>query len=107
MKDSTDLEKELNNKGLLNSKIVECWTSPEEEDWINNLCKGLDFLINWSDVIPYQRVEKTRIAATFTVNDNYFRAIAKIAFHYFLKYFNQFSGNEKQFDGIKHIIKSV
>lgn len=105
MKDPTDLEKELNNKGILNSKVVECWTSPEEEAWVDRLCKGLDFRVNWDDAIEYQKVENTIISATFTVSDNYFRAISKIAFHYFLKYFNQFSGNEKQFDGIKQYIK--
>lgn len=106
IKDSDDLKKELNKRELLDSKVVECWASPEEQDWIEGLCEGLDFRINWSDEIPYQIVEKTRIAATFTVNDYYFRAIAKIAFHYFLKFFNQFSGNEKQFDGIKQFILS-
>lgn len=105
MRDSADLEKELKNRELLDSTIIECWTSPEEDDWIKNLCKGLDCQINWGDDIQYQINGETRLVATFTVNDKYFRAIAKIAFHYFLKYFNQFSGDEKEFDGIKQFIK--
>ena len=47
---------------------------------------------------------KARFVATFTVNDRYFRAVAKIAFHYFLKHFRQFTGLEQEFEGIKEFI---
>ena len=47
-----------------------------------------------------------KFVATFTVNNIYFRAVAKIAFHYFLKHFTQFTGYEKEFEGIRQFIFS-
>jgi hypothetical protein len=40
----------------------------------------------------------------FEVDDRYFRAIAKIAFHYVLKHFRNFRGDEQIFAGIRSFI---
>ncbi len=38
------------------------------------------------------------------ISEQYLRAIAKVGFHYFLKYFPHFSGLEPEFDDIKQFI---
>jgi len=40
----------------------------------------------------------------FEVDDRYFRAIAKIAFHYLIKHFRSFRGDEEMFGGIRNFI---
>ena len=95
---------ELKAKGLANAKLVECWASPDEEEWMHILCKSFDVKISFGESATYTNVEKKKFIATFTVNNNYFRGVAKIAFHYFLKYFDQFTGYEKEFEAIKQVI---
>lgn len=46
----------------------------------------------------------TYTTTEFEVDDRYFRAIAKIAFHYVLKHFRHFRGDEPMFDGIRNFI---
>ena len=41
---------------------------------------------------------------TFTVNDNYFRAIAKIAFHHYITFSRCAFGHEREFCGIREFI---
>jgi hypothetical protein len=42
----------------------------------------------------------------FQVNDHYFRAIAKMALHYYLTYSVRYKGYEKLFDPIKNFIRT-
>jgi len=44
------------------------------------------------------------LSIKFTVNDRYFRAIAKIGFHYFLTKFPRFRGDEACFTEIRNFI---
>ena len=104
IKESKDLLEELKKEGLENSRIVECWYSQKEEEWINELCRGHNVKINLGETLPYQNMGNKQFVTTFTINDKYFRAIAKIGFHYFLKHFSHFTGVEKEFDGIKDFI---
>jgi hypothetical protein len=59
--------------------------------------------INWEDM-PIGHCGKKEFLITFEYTEKYFRTIAKIAFHYFLQYFEHYSGNEKEFEGIKTFI---
>ena len=59
--------------------------------------------IKWDD-IPVGEHENKEYSVTCRYSDLYFRAIAKIAFHYFLQYFDHYSGAEDEFDGIKNFI---
>lgn len=68
------------------------------------LCKGAHFGVSWSEALPFENIPQMRFVATITVNNDYFRAVAKIGFHYFLKNFTQFTGLEKEFEGIKEFI---
>jgi hypothetical protein len=40
------------------------------------------------------------------ITDEYMRAVAKVGFHYFLKYFPNYNGSEPQFDEIREFIKT-
>src|SRR5258708_4017020 len=52
-------------------------------------------LVNGADIEGEMKAE---------ISENYVRAIAKVGFHYFLKYFPNFSGMEPEFDEIKTFI---
>ncbi len=105
IKNAEDLRNELKTKGLDGSKPIECWTAgPEEKEWMERLFEGYNVEIRWSETLPFQKIENQQFLTEFTVNDAYFRAIAKIGFHYFIKHFGQFSGFEKEFEGIKNFI---
>ena len=99
-----DLLRELRNRGLENSTFVECWASDEEREQMEMLCQVARIGISWSEMSPFEQLPKMRFVSTITVNSTYFRAIAKIVFHYFLKHFTQFTGFEKEFEGIKEFI---
>jgi hypothetical protein len=104
IKNARDLLKELKDRKLEHCTFVECWASAEEKELTEMLCKGVNVGISWSETTPYEMVTKTQFVATFTVNDGYFRTIAKIAFHYFLKHSPQFTGSETEFQAIKKFI---
>lgn len=106
IKESADLKKEFEKRRLKNPRLVESWASLEERAWIDNLSGYFDFQSPGNRDYSYLTQKQAKITATFGVTDKYFRGIAKIAFHYFLKFFAQFNGNEKQFAGIKEFIKS-
>ena len=95
---------ELKDKNLVDAEFVECWSAPDEEEWIERLCKDFDRKIDYGKIIQYGDMGERKLVATFMVNNNYFRAVAKIAFHYFLKFFHLFTGFEKEFDVIKDFI---
>ena len=95
---------ELKDKNLVDAEFVECWFAPGEEEWIERLCKDFDAKVDYRKAKQYGDMGERKLVATFTVNNNYFRAVAKIAFHYFLKCLTQFTGFEKEFDGIKEFI---
>jgi hypothetical protein len=106
IKKAEHLLSELKDKNLVDAEFVECWFAPGEEEWIERLCKHFNVKIDYTQSKQYGDIGERELVATFTVNNNYFRAVAKIAFHYFLKYFIQFTGYEKEFDGIKQFIFS-
>lgn len=106
IKDAEHLLIELKAKDLGDAKFVECWFTPEEEEWITRLCKAFSVKFDLGKSEQYGDMGKRKFVATFTVNNIYFRAVSKIAFHYFLKYFTQFTGFENEFDEIKKFIFS-
>jgi len=59
--------------------------------------------IQWTSSVP-AGVHRVRVMATCTYNDHYFRAIAKIALHYFLVYSQWYSGHEPCFSPIRDFI---
>lgn len=76
---------------------------PLTEQWAVNLFKQL-----WPDrELPDSTVGASKFQggiAQFQVTDRYFRAIAKIGFHYFLTQFPHYSGQESAFSDIRDFI---
>lgn len=76
---------------------------PPTEQWAADLFKAL-----W----PNEELPKTTRGATgfkggvvqFETTNRYYRAIAKIGFHYFLTQFPKFTGHEAMFDDVRHFI---
>lgn len=88
----------------IDGKPVECWAeTPEDVELMKRLTEGFNVKIEWVATTPYSKV-KRRSIAEFVVDSKYFRAIAKISFHYFLEQFPIFSGMENEFDDIKNFI---
>lgn len=104
MKDHKDLQKALLENNLENCKPIECWATVDEREWIEKLLNNYNIKFNWKfSPLDEKKVTK-KFTVKFEVNDKYFRAIAKIGFHYFLKYFPQFTGFEIEFEEIKNFI---
>ena len=55
------------------------------------------------DILP--SIEKVDVIGTITVDRRYFRAIAKIAFHYFVAYNEEFGGSESCFEPIRRFVR--
>jgi len=82
---------------------AEVFASDDEKEWVESLVKGLGTNFGW--LPPQPPAEIKNPIAKFQVTDFYFRAIAKIGFHYFLSVFNTFYGNEYYFSEIRKFIK--
>ena len=104
MKEPDDLRKELRSRGIRKVKFVECWGSVNKQNLMEKLCSVFGGKINWSSTTPYQDTRKQLHVTTISVTDKYFRAVAKIAFHYFLKQFPHFTGFEDELADIKEFI---
>jgi hypothetical protein len=99
-----DLQRILESKGLVDCKPIEFYATPEERDWVDRIWKGFKTGIDSERLPDFPTQKEREMAITFILTDKYFRAIAKIAFHYFLQQFNQFSGIENEFREIKNFI---
>jgi hypothetical protein len=75
----------------------------DEKERVENLVKGLGSDFKWLPPQPSAIISNPVIKVQVT--DFYFRAIAKIGFHYFLSVFNTFYGNESYFSDIRKFIK--
>ncbi len=108
MKDPSQLREKIKEVGeelgVERFKEARIFAPESEIAWINYLLSHLqrDSEIEWS-----RSPEKGRIstATTVTVTSKYFRALAKIGFHYFLKRMPKFHGSEDTFADIKNFIK--
>ncbi|HEX4950793.1 MAG TPA: hypothetical protein VFZ34_29295 [Blastocatellia bacterium] len=74
-----------------------------EQERINKLLSALENKghTEWEST---PREGKVKGMLTFQITDKYFRAIAKIGFHYFLKYMRMFRGDEEAFSEIRKFI---
>jgi len=75
----------------------------DEKERVENLVKGLGSDFKW--LPPQPSAEIKNPVASFQVTDFYFRAIAKIGFHYLLSVLNNIQGNEDYFADIRSFIK--
>lgn len=103
MKDYNDLQKAL-EKMLENCKPIECWATYDELEWMEKLLDNYNIKFNWKfSPLDEKKVTK-KFTVNFGVNDKFFKANAKIGFHYFLKYFPQFTGFENEIKVVKNFI---
>lgn len=105
IKNPNDFKVELDKLGGCDFEPVEIWALSEDDiQWIKDLLMGAGLAIPCTNEISYGDFKDQKFVITFTVNDNYFRAIAKIGFHYFLANYKQYTGFEVEFYGIKNFI---
>jgi hypothetical protein len=84
-----------------NSVLVD----PEEQVWVQPLLKAVWPTISFSDTgTPASSNYPDGGAVKFTLTNRYFRAVAKIGFHYFLTQFPELSGHEPAFSDIRQFI---
>ncbi|MGD0619701.1 MAG: hypothetical protein ABSB67_18800 [Bryobacteraceae bacterium] len=82
---------------------VRIFYAPDEKEWVEHLIQEA-----WPKVTFREgSVGSTRYGeqvARVGLTDRYFRAVAKIGFHYFLTQFSEYSGHEQLFSGIRGFI---
>lgn len=89
----------LDLKGKFSARV---FASEDEKEWVGNLVRGLGSKFMW--LPPQPPTEISNPVAALSVTDFYFRAIAKIGFHYLLSVVNTSQGNEHCFAAIQRFI---
>ena len=78
---------------------------PEEVEWMQHLLSGLKAnTVSGPDVTIDDKQEQAKAMMTASPTAKYFRGLAKIGFHYFLKHMPGFDGSEQAFTGIRNFI---
>jgi hypothetical protein len=80
--------------------------SENEYEWMMHLLSGLKGNILGDPEVRVGQTQETKVTMKASPTENYFRGLAKIGFHYFLKYMGGFHGSEDAFDGIRDFITS-
>jgi len=76
---------------------------PHEREWVQKLIKEACPAVTFSEGRPLSNIIE-RPAVRFELGERYFRAIAKIGFHYFLSQFRNYTGHEEIFSRIRQFI---
>jgi len=100
---SESLDKLLADKGMSEFEFQSANIDHEKKYIIEGLSIVKGKIIDWND-LPVGHHGKKKFLISVEYTDKDFRAIAKIAFHYFLQYFEHYTGNETEFEGIKDFI---
>ncbi|WHZ13580.1 MAG: hypothetical protein OJF52_000412 [Nitrospira sp.] len=98
------LNQHLRELGIESAKPIHVIALPDEIPWVEDLVRSLGFELpgNWKMTeFPPQQIQ---LVVNVNVTAAYFRAVAKIVFHYMLKMFPEFTGHEREFDEIKTFI---
>ncbi len=98
------LREHLHKEGLQNAKAIYVFGTEDEIPWVQSLILSLGQQApkEWTSIdTQKQRIE---LIVSVAVTEPYFRAVAKIAFHYALKMFPELTGLEPEFDEIKEFI---
>jgi hypothetical protein len=94
----------LRERGIEINQIVAISNSDEEAQEMKVLTDQLAPGGKESHLQPVKDGAQMEGEMKAPISAQYLRAIAKIAFHFFLQHFNQFSGLEPEFDDIKRYI---
>ncbi len=84
-------------------KEVRIFYDPEEEVWVNRLIQQTWSSATFGESCRGSTVYKGAVG-TVGLSDRYFRAIAKIGFHYFLTQFSTYTGHEPLFSDVRRFI---
>jgi len=99
-----DFRKKVKVLGITFFKHWDISAAPEEIPWVESLLDGFKIERKAEWVQPTGPIMYGPFSIKVTVDSRYFRAIAKIGFHYFLTKFPRFRGDEPCFLGIRHFI---
>ncbi len=99
-----EFRKKVTALGFKTFKHANISAAPEEIPWVESLFAGFTMNGKTEWVQPTGPIVYGPLTIKFTVNDRYFRAIAKIGFHYFLTKFPRFRGDEPCFSEIRNFI---
>lgn len=94
----------LKQSGITGDHIVAVGNGDEEHAEIEALTDALAPLGKERDVAPLTDGAEIDGEIKAEISEKYVRAIAKVGFHFFLKYFPNFSALEPEFDDIKRFI---
>jgi hypothetical protein len=103
MKTPEEFRTKLQEFGITQAKEARIFCAQSEIDWIKYLLSGVKF----DNEIDFGRSPDKGRVHTITkieVTNKHFRAVAKIGFHYFLKFMRQFYGSEDNFAEIRNFI---
>jgi hypothetical protein len=99
-----EFQKKVIALGIKFFKHADISAAPEEIPWVESLFAGFKMEGKTQWVQPSGPIMYGPFTIKFTVTDRYFRAIAKIALHYFLTKFPRFRGDEACFAEIRNFI---
>jgi hypothetical protein len=99
-----DFRKKVAALGVKFFKHGDISAAPEEIPWVESLFDGFTIEKKAEWVQPVGPIMYGPFSIKLTVTGRYFRAIAKIGFHYFLTRFPKFRGDEPSFSGIRNFI---
>jgi hypothetical protein len=95
----------FNNLGVCPPYDTRVFADPDERAWVEPLLKATWPTFSFGDTgTPASSNYPDGGAVKFTLTNRYFRAVAKIAFHYFLTQFPDLSGHEPAFSDIRQFI---
>jgi hypothetical protein len=94
----------FDNLGIKRAKEGYVYADFSERQWVQSLLDTLkiDKQMEWTE--GAKPTTYTNVAISFTVTNRYFRALAKIGFHYFLTKMSDFRGDEDCFNEIRNFI---
>jgi len=104
MREPNQLRATFEKLGLKDITEAHVIYAPEESDWVEPLVKAVWPNVRFADRTVSARSYQRGVTVKIELTDRYFRAIAKMGFHYFLTQFPQYSGAEVQFAAIRQFI---
>ena len=96
--------KKVTALGIKFLKHCDISAAPEEIPWVESLFEGFKMKRKAEWVQATGPIMYGPLSIKVTVDSRYFRAIAKIGFHYFLTKFPRYRGDEPCFSGIRNFI---
>lgn len=78
--------------------------SQEETPWVQDLVRATSAGAGFGPMGQGTKSYAPGAKISFSLTERYFRAVAKIGFHYFLSQFPQYSGHERKFADIRQYI---